>query len=71
MENINLLVKDRGLLKRLISNYHFPVKISKRNYLKFRSTEKYVQSMVSFDNFVIGKKNNYRYRKVFKLKEEI
>lgn len=79
VENIQLLKRDRSLLKRLIMGYHVAIRRKKEQYQKFRSTEKYVESMVGFDLFTIGKEEVYRQEqlkifqnlaKIFCLREE-
>lgn len=60
IENIELLQRDRSLLKRLIQNYHAAINQKKQQYNKFRSMEKYVNSMVGFDLSVIGQEGVYR-----------
>lgn len=60
VENIELLSKDKYLLKKLIREYHFFLKKSRQRYSKHSCIQNYLKSMVSFDNFAIGKYNAYR-----------
>lgn len=68
IENIELLQRDRSLLKKLIQDYHNSINSKKQQYQKFRSTYNYVKSMMSFDLSVIGKEGVYRQgqKKIFK-----
>jgi hypothetical protein len=68
IENLELLQRDRSLLKKLIQDYHNSINSKKQQYQKFRSTHNYVKSMISFDLFIIGKKGVYRQeqQKIFK-----
>jgi hypothetical protein len=60
VENIELLNRDRALLKKLINDYHASNYRKRQRYNKFKSTENYVRSMVDFDRYAIGKKGVYR-----------
>jgi len=80
IENISLLKKDRGLLKRLITDYWRNAKKKSSKYHKYRSTLNYMESKVSFDRYVLDKEGIYRVSKekvladmaeIFHLREEI
>lgn len=60
VENIELLKKDRNLFKKLIREYHFFLKRSRVLYGKNRTSQNYVQTMLSFDRFAVGKYGAYR-----------
>ncbi|WP_293312325.1 hypothetical protein [Pedobacter sp. UBA5917] len=60
VENIELMSRDRGFLKKLIESYHKHIASKKEGYRKFSSPQNYVKSMVGFDKYVIGKSGAYR-----------
>lgn len=79
VENIDLLRKDRSLLKRMIDAYYKQFKKRMDKYAGFRSTENYINAMISFDRFVAGQEGLYRTDKLkilnqltelFKLRDE-
>lgn len=69
VENINLLRKDRSLLKRMIEAYYKQFKKRMEKYAAFRSTENYMNAMISFDQFVAGQEGLYRTDKLKILNE--
>lgn len=60
LENIDLLQKDRSLIKRMIDAYFRQFKKRMNKYAGFRSTKNYMDAMVSFDRFSAGQEGIYR-----------
>jgi hypothetical protein len=60
VENIQLLTKDKSMLKKLVREYHFYIKRSKERFKKESSVQNYILSMTSFDQFAIGRHGAFR-----------
>lgn len=60
VENVSLLAKDKTMLKKMIREYHFYIKRGKERCKKDSSTQNYIHSMISFDQFAIGRYGAFR-----------
>lgn len=59
IDNYLQLNSDRTFLKTLIRGYHQEIKKNKKRYIKINSTNQYLNSIISFDDFVALKRLAY------------
>ncbi|ERJ57156.1 hypothetical protein [Sphingobacterium paucimobilis] len=60
IENADYVKKKPNILKGLIRDYWRYIRKKEREYVKFKSTQNYVESSVSFDDYLIYNPNVYK-----------